>query len=111
MQVVWNPSRARLKPFTRLYRVIGTSRKQRFAPCSVGSNRRDTFGMRAKDAPTCIAQPNRPAASRLARSAIIDRFCQGSVEELVSGMVDAKVPQQLNWLASKSCPAPHKKGR
>ena len=27
----------------------------------------------------------------LFRSQIIDRFCQGSVEELISGMVDAKV--------------------
>lgn len=36
------------------------------------------------------AEPPRSLAARAVRQ-IIDRFCQGSVEELVSGMVDAKV--------------------
>jgi predicted transcriptional regulator len=36
-----------------------------------------------------VEQP-RSLAARAVRQ-IIDRFCQGSVEELVSGMVDAKV--------------------
>jgi predicted transcriptional regulator len=35
-------------------------------------------------------EPARSLAARAVRQ-IIDRFCQGSVEELVSGMVDAKV--------------------
>jgi BlaI family penicillinase repressor len=35
------------------------------------------------------AEPARNLAARAVRQ-IIDRFCQGSVEELVSGMVDAK---------------------
>ena len=35
-------------------------------------------------------EPSRGLAARAVRQ-IIDRFCQGSVEELVSGMVDAKV--------------------
>lgn len=35
-------------------------------------------------------EPSRSLAARAVRQ-IIDRFCQGSVEELVSGMVDAKV--------------------
>src|SRR6185503_3287858 len=35
-------------------------------------------------------EPPRSLAARAVRQ-IIDRFCQGSVEELVSGMVDAKV--------------------
>ena len=34
-------------------------------------------------------EPSRNLAARAVRQ-IIDRFCQGSVEELVSGMVDAK---------------------
>ncbi len=34
-------------------------------------------------------EPSRSLAARAVRQ-IIDRFCQGSVEELVSGMVDAK---------------------
>jgi BlaI family penicillinase repressor len=35
-------------------------------------------------------EPARSLAARAVRQ-IIDRFCQGSVEELVSGMVEAKV--------------------
>jgi BlaI family penicillinase repressor len=35
-------------------------------------------------------EPARSVAGRAVRQ-IIDRFCQGSLEELVSGMVDAKV--------------------
>jgi len=35
-------------------------------------------------------EPARSLAARAVRQ-IIDRFCQGSVEELVNGMVDAKV--------------------
>lgn len=35
-------------------------------------------------------EPARNLAARAVRQ-IIDRFCQGSLEELVSGMVDAKV--------------------
>src|SRR3984885_11623695 len=36
------------------------------------------------------SEPARSLAARAVRQ-IIDRFCQGSVEELVSGMVEAKV--------------------
>jgi predicted transcriptional regulator len=36
------------------------------------------------------AEPARSLAARAVRQ-IIDRFCKGSVEELVSGMVEAKV--------------------
>jgi BlaI family transcriptional regulator, penicillinase repressor len=36
------------------------------------------------------AEPARSVAARAVRQ-IIDRFCRGSVEELVSGMVEAKV--------------------
>jgi len=36
------------------------------------------------------AEPARSLAARAVRQ-IIDRFCRGSLEELVSGMVDAKV--------------------
>lgn len=40
------------------------------------------------------AEPARSVAARAVRQ-IIDRFCRGSVEELVSGMVDAKVLSQV----------------
>ena len=39
---------------------------------------------------TAAATAGRNLAARAVRQ-IVDRFCQGSVEELVSGMVDAKV--------------------
>ena len=44
-------------------------------------------------------EPSRSLAARAVRQ-IIDRFCQGSVEELVSGMVEAKVltKNELNRL-------------
>ena len=44
-------------------------------------------------------EPSRSLAARAVRQ-IIDRFCQGSVEELVSGMVEAKVltPSELSRL-------------
>ena len=35
-------------------------------------------------------EPSRSLAARAVRQ-IIDRFCQGSVEELVTGMIDARV--------------------
>lgn len=38
----------------------------------------------------CAVEPARNLAARAVRQ-IIDRFCEGSVEELVSGMVDAKM--------------------
>jgi BlaI family transcriptional regulator, penicillinase repressor len=38
----------------------------------------------------CAVEPARSLAARAVRQ-IIDRFCQGSVEELVTGMVDSKV--------------------
>jgi predicted transcriptional regulator len=45
------------------------------------------------------AEPPRSLAARAVRQ-IIDRFCRGSVEELVTGMVDAKVltPKELRRL-------------
>jgi BlaI family transcriptional regulator, penicillinase repressor len=45
-------------------------------------------------------EPARSLAGRAVRQ-IIDRFCQGSVEELVSGMVDAKLlsKEELDRLA------------
>jgi predicted transcriptional regulator len=45
-------------------------------------------------------EPPRSLAARAVRQ-IIDRFCRGSVEELVTGMVDARVlsSEELNQLA------------
>jgi len=50
-----------------------------------------------------IYEPTEPARSLAARAVrqIVDRLCQGSVEELVSGMVEAKVlsKRELDSLA------------
>ncbi len=45
-------------------------------------------------------EPPRSLAARAVRQ-IIDRFCRGSIEELVTGMVDARVlsEEELNRLA------------
>ena len=46
-------------------------------------------------------EPARSVAAKAVRQ-IIDRFCRGSVEELVTGMVDAKVlsNEELDKLAN-----------
>jgi BlaI family transcriptional regulator, penicillinase repressor len=59
------------------------------APCAVdrkGYLRHETEGRAYLYRAT---EPSRSRAARAVRQ-IIDRFCQGSVEELVSGMVEAK---------------------
>jgi predicted transcriptional regulator len=50
------------------------------------------------DGRTYVYQAVEPARSLAARAVrqIIDSFCQGSVEELVSGMVEAKVLSKLD---------------
>ena len=54
-------------------------------------------------------EPARSLAARAVRQ-IIDRFCQGSVEELVSGMVDAKVLSQQELSALEALVKIHKQG-
>ncbi len=54
-------------------------------------------------------EPPRSLAARAVRQ-IIDRFCRGSIEELVSGMVDARVlsEEELNQLGQLA--RKHRKG-
>jgi BlaI family transcriptional regulator, penicillinase repressor len=47
-------------------------------------------------------EPARSLAARAVRQ-IIDRFCQGSVEELVSGMVEAKVLSKRELDGLEAC--------
>ena len=56
-------------------------------PAAPSANRYEVAG-----STPCLMATERPRslAARAVRQ-IIDRFCQGSVEELVSGMVDAKM--------------------
>ena len=54
-------------------------------------------------------EPSRSLAARAVRQ-IIDRFCSGSVEELVSGMVDAKVLSRGELDDLEQFVRAHKKG-
>jgi BlaI family penicillinase repressor len=54
-------------------------------------------------------EPARSVAARAVRR-IIDRFCQGSVEELVSGMVDAKVLSESELARLENFVRDQKKG-
>jgi len=54
-------------------------------------------------------EPPRGLAARAVRQ-IIDRFCQGSVEELVGGMVDAKVLSQSEMKRLEAFVRKHRKG-
>ena len=54
-------------------------------------------------------EPARSLAARAVRQ-IIDRFCQGSVEELVSGMVEAKVLTKHELDALEASIRDHRKG-
>jgi BlaI family penicillinase repressor len=54
-------------------------------------------------------EPSRGLAARAVRQ-IIDRFCQGSVEELVSGMVDANVLSMSEIKRIEEFARRHRKG-
>jgi len=54
-------------------------------------------------------EPPQSLAARAVRQ-IIDRFCRGSVEELVSGMVEAKVLSKADLLALEQTIREHRHG-
>jgi BlaI family transcriptional regulator, penicillinase repressor len=54
-------------------------------------------------------EPSRSLAARAVRQ-IIDRFCQGSVEELVSGMVESKALSTDELTRLETIVREHKKG-
>lgn len=92
MQAVWNAGTSTVEA---VYRVV--SRKRNLKETSVRTllRRLEQKGYlkHESDGRAYVYRATEPARSLAARAVrqIIDRLCQGSVEELVSGMVDAKV--------------------
>jgi BlaI family penicillinase repressor len=92
MQVVWNAGPC---PVEAVHEVV--SRRRRLKETSVRTVLRRleqkgylTHEEEGRAYVYRAAEPARSLAARAVRQ-IIDRFCRGSVEELVSGMVEAKV--------------------
>jgi BlaI family penicillinase repressor len=95
MQVVWNAAPCSVDA---VYRVVSRTRDIKETTVRTVLRRLEHKGYVRHQSEgraylySAMEQP-RSLAARAVRQ-IIDRFCQGSVEELVSGMVDAKVLSQ-----------------
>src|ERR1700728_3272290 len=92
MRAVWDGGRSTVEDVHRI-----VSRKRNLKETSVRTLLRRLehkgYLKHVSDGRAYVYQAVEPARSVAARAVrqIIDRFCQGSVEELVSGMVEAKV--------------------
>jgi BlaI family transcriptional regulator, penicillinase repressor len=92
MRVVWNGGRCSVED---VHRVVGRKRDLKEATVRTLLRRLEQKGYLAHEAEGRAyvyraVEPARNLAARAVRQ-IIDRFCEGSVEELVSGMVDANM--------------------
>ena len=92
MQAVWDAGPCTVES---VHRVVSASRKLKETSIRTLLRRLEQKGYlrHEEDGRAYVyraAEPARSVAARAVRQ-IIDRFCQGSVEELVSGMVDANV--------------------
>ena len=92
MAVVWNSAPCSVEA---VYQVVGPRRQVKETTVRTLLRRLEHKGYLRHEAEGRAyvyhaMEPSRSLAARAVRQ-IIDRFCQGSVEELVSGMVDAKV--------------------
>ena len=92
MQAVWNAAPCTVEA---VHRVVSAHRKLKETSVRTLLRRLEQKGYlrHEEDGRAYVyraAEPARSVAARAVRQ-IIDRFCQGSVEELVSGMVDANV--------------------
>jgi len=92
MQAVWNGGTCTVE---QVYSVVSRKRKLKETTVRTLLRRLEKKGYLSHDSDGRAysyraAEPPSSLAARAVRQ-IIDRFCQGSVEELVSGMVDAKV--------------------
>ena len=92
MQAVWDTGPCTVEA---VYRIVSANRKLKETSIRTLLRRLEQKGyLRHEEAGRAYvyraAEPARSLAARAVRH-IIDRFCQGSVEELVSGMVDANV--------------------
>jgi BlaI family transcriptional regulator, penicillinase repressor len=92
MQAVWNGGTCSVEA---VYLVVSRKRKLKETTVRTLLRRLEQKGYlrHESDGRTYLYRAVEPARSLAARAVrqIIDRFCQGSVEELVNGMVDAKV--------------------
>jgi BlaI family transcriptional regulator, penicillinase repressor len=92
MQAVWNGGKCSVEA---VYLVVSRKRKLKETTVRTLLRRLEQKGYlhHESDGRAYVYRAVEPARSLAARAVrqIIDRFCQGSVEELVSGMVDAKV--------------------
>ena len=80
------PDPARWKLSIKWSRASETSRKPAFAPSCGAWSKKVIYATRKRVGHMCTARSSLRGVRQ-----IIDSFCQGSVVELVSGMVDAKV--------------------
>ena len=92
MQAVWDKGPCTVET---VHRIVSASRKLKETSIRTLLRRLEQKGYlrHGEDGRAYVyraAEPARSVAARAVRQ-IIDRFCQGSVEELVSGMVDANV--------------------
>ena len=101
MQAVWDGGPCTVET---VHRVVSANRKLKETSVRTLLRRLEQKGYltHEEDARAYIYRAAEPARSLAARAVrqIIDRFCRGSVEELVSGMVDANVlsPKELDRL-------------
>jgi BlaI family transcriptional regulator, penicillinase repressor len=92
MQAVWDAGPCTVEA---VYRIVSANRKLKETSVRTLLRRLEHKGylQHEEDGRAYVyraAEPARSVAARAVRQ-IIDRFCRGSVEELVSGMVDANV--------------------
>ena len=92
MQVVWNAGTCTVE---QVYLVVSRKRKLKETSVRTMLRRLEQKGYLkhysdGRAYTYRAVEPRRSLAARAVRQ-IIDRFCEGSVEELVSGMVEAKV--------------------
>jgi BlaI family transcriptional regulator, penicillinase repressor len=113
MQVVWNSEPCSVEA---VYEVVSRDRDLKETTIRTLLRRLEQKGYlrHESEGRAYLYRPTERPRSLAARAVrqIIDRFCQGSVEELVSGMVDAKVlsKDELARL-EEFVRSQHKKGR
>lgn len=92
MSAVWSAGSSRVEA---VHDVVSRKRKLKEATIRTLLRRLEEKGYltHTLDGRAFVYRATEPARSLAARAVrqIVDRFCQGSVEELVSGMVEAKV--------------------
>jgi BlaI family penicillinase repressor len=92
MQAVWDGGTSTVEA---VHRIVARKRSLKETTTRTLMRRLEQKGYlkHASDGRAYVYRAVEPARSLAARAVrqIIDRFCQGSVEELVSGMVEAKV--------------------